>query len=108
MGLPTTYDLGHGVHLMVAETGGTAVFCEEMDTCPCCNGAFCFFDCDGSKAENSPESEDDARSRLETNCRIEGMLSLLQNLYSSVEREFRVDNLENAISATMTDIDNRS
>lgn len=45
--------------------------------CPCCGSSDCWFDCDESKAEDSPETEGEARTRIEFNRVIDGIEALV-------------------------------
>lgn len=45
--------------------------------CPCCDQTSCFFDCDGSQMDDSPESEVEARQRIEKNRAYDGIESLI-------------------------------
>lgn len=45
--------------------------------CPECGKTDCFFDCDGSQMDDSPESEVQARKRIEKNRAYDGIESLI-------------------------------
>jgi hypothetical protein len=87
---------------------GSAIVCDEMEVCPSCSDPFCCNDCDGAQGADpdNEETEEDARSRLETNCRIEGTLSLLQNLHA-LNALPPLTPLNSAIANTFDDIGNR-
>lgn len=48
-----------------------------QEDCPCCSQPNCFFDCDYSQMENSPESEVEARQRIEKNRIYDGIEALI-------------------------------
>ncbi len=104
--------LPHGINLTVEKRVGskiaTAITCDEMQVCPGCGLAFCYFDCDGSQAvdEEHTEFDDDTRDRIENNCRIEGVLLFIQNLYA-FGFDQRIEQMKSAIESTMNDITNR-
>lgn len=62
--------------LHLRDKSGT-ITSDLKDGCPCCGSSDCWFDCDESKTEDSPESEDDARSRIELNRVIDGIEALI-------------------------------
>jgi hypothetical protein len=66
----------YGIRLEISGKGGT-ITSDLKEGCPCCGSSDCWFDCDESKAEDSPESEDEARSRIELNRVIDGIESLV-------------------------------
>jgi hypothetical protein len=49
----------------------------ERATCPCCDQADCHFDCDGSKAEDSPETEEEALERARHNAGLDALEGLI-------------------------------
>ena len=104
-----TIELPHGITLThdkrYGPKGATAITCSEMEVCEGCESAFCQFDCDLSQM--TEESEEDMRERIETNCRIEGVLSLIQNLYS-MGFDHVIEEMGPAIESTFEDIANRT
>lgn len=58
--------------------GGTIEHDSDLkESCPVCSQPDCFFDCEMSQAEDSPESEEDARSRIEYNAAVDGITSMI-------------------------------
>ena len=102
-----TIELPHGITLSIDKVNRrrTAITCSEMKSCPGCENSFCYFDCDGSHTidESLAESEDEARDRIETNCHIEGVLSLIQHLYA-LGFDHLVEEMKPAIESTMNEI----
>lgn len=100
--------LPHEIELTVETVHGhsaTAISCGEMEVCPGCGDHFCYFDCDCSHVAPCNESETDAKERVETNCRIEGMLSLIQNLHAH-GFDHLIEEMGPAIENTMADFCN--
>jgi hypothetical protein len=81
------------------------VECTNFDTCPCCGQPYCFFDCDESQAQDSPETTDDARSRLEFNRAVDGFTSLILSL-ACAGYDVTASRFQQAIQTTLDAIGN--
>lgn len=97
-------ELPHGIQLTVeghpSSKMATAITCSEMESCPNCNDLFC------ESVECESLDPDEHHARNETNCRIEGMLSLIQNLYA-FGFDHLIEEMKPAIESTMNDIANQ-
>jgi hypothetical protein len=105
-----TIDLTNGIILVVycgykPNDNVTAIECSQLQKCPGCGDPFCYFDCDDSKNSNNTETQGQARERIENNCRLEGIMSLLQNLYCY---GFDVESMKEAIDNTINDMGNQT
>jgi hypothetical protein len=83
-------------------TGGGTITSDLHEACPCGNQADCCLDCDGSKAACAPESEEEARSRIEFNMAMDGVESLVLAHACAgvdVEAEAYIEGLETALNA---------
>lgn len=66
-----------GISVYWMNAGVGEIISELSVNCPCCDTPDCFFDCDGSKAEDSPETERDAVERHSINAAYDGMESII-------------------------------
>jgi hypothetical protein len=98
-----TIELPHGIVLSIDEVNRqrTAISCSEMESCPTCGDLFC------ETVECEALDPEEHRNRVETNCRIEGMLSLIQNLYA-FGFDHVIEEMSTAIDSTMDDIGSQS
>jgi len=103
-----TIELPHGIKLEVTDLGkmhggrgATAITCSEMQLCPQCGDLFCY-----SAECEAITGPDEHHARNEFNARIEGMTSLIQNLYST-GFDHLIEEMGPAVEATMQDIANQ-
>ncbi len=66
----------YGMKLEISDGGGT-IISNLKEQCPCCGSAECCLDCDESKADDAPEDEEEARSRIDFNRAIDGIEALV-------------------------------
>ncbi len=83
--------------------GGTIEHDSDLkENCPVCSQPDCFFDCEMSQAEDSPESEGDARSRIEYNAAVDGITSMILAhaiAHIDVETPAYIEGIETAVQA---------
>jgi len=73
----TTIRLRHGITIHLDDHGSGQLEDELHEPCPACGEPLCMLECDGSKADEPPETEDEARLRVEYNRAIDGLTSLV-------------------------------
>jgi hypothetical protein len=73
----STVRLRHGIRIHLDALGGGQIEDELHEPCPSCGEPYCLLDCDGSLADDPPETGDEARLRVEYNRAIDGLTSLV-------------------------------
>ena len=100
--MPQQLDLCEGNIIVVDLDGGGSITSDLHENCPCCGNPDCHFDCDESKAEDSPESEEDVAERIAWNHYCDGLESLILALacagYDVTDSKFQ-EAIQTAINA---------
>ena len=100
--MPQQLDLCEGQIVIDCHDGGGSITSDLREKCPCCGDPDCSFSCDESKAEDSPESEEQATDRIAWNHYCDGLESLILALacagYDVTELKFQ-EAVQTAVNA---------
>jgi len=95
------------VTLTGEELEAGTIYSQLKAECPHCSQPSCFFDCDESQHEDSMESEDEARTRIETNRAYDGIETLILSLATEgidIETPAFLAGIEAAVEAVENNI----
>jgi hypothetical protein len=66
-----------GIVIRTNRKGSGTIESDLKEPCPGCGSPCCYFDCPAPQRDRTAETEAEARQRLESNCRIDGIESLI-------------------------------